>query len=1215
MIAEIIGVGGDLTDPEQLRRFSLLLLDELGGCDVRLGATAAAGTNVQRLRGAVSKALGRADIVFLIGGMGASEEDITKATVCEGLGRRLVLHQPSLERIRAAYERAGRQMPRPIAKLAMMPEESVVFPGARGLTPGCALSAGQQFILMLPASEKELVPMVRASVVPYLAKFSSAALGTRAINVFGKSAADVKQAIRRYLAMSNPTVTVEEKDAETRVLITTRAKSKSEASALSEPVIKAILGLLGDSVYGVDQSSLQNVVIGALRANRITMAVGEAGTDGLLTRLLEKIPSSESAFPFGVTANSQRNKQDALKISEKLLKKHDAVSEQIAVAMADGARVQGETTVGIGITGEESKKNVLFYVAVCDRQSAWVKKLSLPKATPYSQAQYLACLTALDLARRVIAALPARFAGANPLELALSGKIPQVLEGEAVLPDAKGRAASKKQRPVAAVGGGAAVAAPKRGFFASVFPARGDSAGEVMRKLILWIAIIVFVVSGVYLGNFYYQSYHNKALTAEISDMYIQGMGDNTTLTVPDDYPSGYQKKFANLYAINEDVAGWIKIPDTQISYPVVQYVDNIYYNRRDFYRQQNQHGVPWLEYRSTLEPQADNYVIYGHNMADGQMFGELMKYKPTVEGLDFLQKHPIITMDDVYRDNEYKIMAVFITNAKEEYGDIFYYNYYTDLSDKTVFDEFVSEVTARSYYTSDVDVKHGDQFITLSTCSYEYGPVSADAHVRTVVVGRRLRPGEKSDGSSIEYHVNPTPKMPTGFTGGKSGVAQSQSTQTSSALAVNAGNAVLPGASASASQPASSVKSSSGLTQSELEELAYESQQAAKRKLQSELEEQERLEAEAEERRISREESRRESETAARLESERELARQSSEEAARRSSEEAVRLASEEAVRLASEEAARKSSEEAARQSSEEAARLASEEAARKSSEEAARSSSEALQEQSSDTTVLSAMSNEKLSITSGGKKISASAADLIPQVVMNEMGASFSDEALKAQAVAAYTFVKQQNQSGVIPALGMKTPSARVKNLCDEVLGQAVYYKDKLAFTPFYATSAGVSIASKDVWGGSYPYLVSVDSWVDELAPGYESSVTYSAAEVARRVKNALGVDLNRYSSDPNQWFEILGYADGGDRYVSRLSVGDKTVTGRSFRESVMGLRSAAFDISYNARADAFTFTAYGYGHGVGMSQNGAQLFWREEGWDYVQILEHYYPGTKVK
>ena len=146
-------------------------------------------------------------------------------------------------------------------------------------------------------------------------------------------------------------------------------------------------------------------------------------------------------------------------------------------------------------------------------------------------------------------------------------------------------------------------------------------------------------------------------------------------------------------------------------------------------------------------------------------------------------------------------IHIFFITNAKEAYGPIFYYNTYLDLGDQATFNTFVDEITSRSYYSSNVDVQFGDKFLMLSTCSYEFGPVSDDAHVRTVVVGRRVRDGEKADGSDITYSVNQNVKLPAGFAGGQATAEAVKNAKTESAAGLVP---ELPGASAAASAGAS---------------------------------------------------------------------------------------------------------------------------------------------------------------------------------------------------------------------------------------------------------------------------------------------------------------------------------------------------------------------------------------------------------------------------
>ncbi|GKH48388.1 nicotinamide-nucleotide amidohydrolase family protein [Anaerotruncus massiliensis (ex Togo et al. 2019)] len=1290
MIAEIIGVGAALAEDGALAANTRLLEKELGTCGIEVGASAAVGTSVQSLRAAIARALGRSDVVILMGGLGPGPDGIAKETVCEGLSRRLVMHEPSLKRMKEAYERAGRQMPQQVARLAMMPEQSVVFPGVRGVTPGCALSAGNQFLLMVPEDPREFVPMFQHSVMPYLAKFSDAAVVTRTVGVYGPDEKEMREKLGPILRSQNPAVAVYPRRGEFQVRVTARAADKAQASAICAPVVKEIEKRLGEAVFGVDCGPLPQVAAGLLAGAKLTVSLGEACTGGSLGELLSAAPGGAGTVAYGVSAYSDRIKQDSLGVSAKLLKKYGPVSPQTAAAMAQGAMEKGKSALGLAVTGnaggrgEDAKRTGTVHIALCDAKEVWTRSLSLPKDTPPEAIRYAACLAALDLVRLYITALPGRLPGGAPLKDAAAGRLSAPAAAGA---KGEGPGAQKK----------------KRGFLAAVFPARGDAPADVVRKLILIVAVCVFIGSAAYLVSFYGGSAKNRSQNEEIAKAYSAALGieDDGNIEVPDGYPAGYQKKFANLYQINEDVAGWLSIDGTQVNYPVVHYIDNSYYLRRDFYRKDNKYGIPWLEANDSMEPQSDNYIIYGHNMTDGQMFGELMKYKgasgtkdfanPTA-GIEYLREHPVISFDDVYRDNDYKIMAVFITNAKEAYGPIFYYNTYLDLGDQATFNTFVDEITSRSYYSSNVDVQFGDKFLMLSTCSYEFGPVSDDAHVRTVVVGRRVRDGEKADGSDITYSVNQNVKLPAGFAGGQATAEAVKNAKTESAAGLVP---ELPGASAAASAGASgaaggssaaaSPSSSQSAAQTEYDDRALgyadDAQYALKKAREARDEAQNYLDragrgsAGASEARGAADKAAQAMDRAKQAyydaldasDLAREIYEKHPSGVTKQAYQDALAAANsakkefEKAEQYAdeAESIARDKEKESASSSSSTASTVtppASSEAAPPpassetpppppaSSETAASSeapppsepepepepepspeSSQPVEEtgggdeggegetQVAAATVRSS-ANDKLTIVTGGKKTTGRATDIVARVVMNEMGAGFEEEAIKAQAVAAYTFIKQQNKSGITPYLGTRTPSDEVYDAVEEVAGEAVYYKNKLAFTPFYATSAGVTIASEDVWGGSYPYLVSVDSEIDEMARNYEVSVKLSADAVAKKVKSALKIDLYDYSDDPDDWFDIEDYTEGG-MYVKSVRVGRKTVTGRVLRENVLGLRSAAFEIDYSSRRDEFTFTTYGYGHGVGMSQTGANLYAAEEGWDYLDILKHYYPGTKVK
>lgn len=238
---------------------------------------------------------------------------------------------------------------------------------------------------------------------------------------------------------------------------------------------------------------------------------------------------------------------------------------------------------------------------------------------------------------------------------------------------------------------------------------------------------------------------------------------------------------------------------------------------------------------------------------------------------------------------------------------------------------------------------------------------------------------------------------------------------------------------------------------------------------------------------------------------------------------------------------------------------------------------------------------------------------------MVQNEVGNSTEWESTKAMAVASYSYIKYYNDYlGRAPTLRLSSvePGDRVKACVKEVLGQAVYYNGQYANCTYFSISCGVTTTAQSVWGTTqYPYLVSVDSSIEE---GYSYSwspfskdYTYTPEQMAERMNSALGTSLDPANDDPATWLEITSRTDG--KYVGTVRVGNTTTTGRKIRESILGLRSHAFDISYDVDSRIFTVTTYGYGHGVGMSQTGSMLYARQ-GWTYVQILNHYYPGTTV-
>ncbi len=264
----------------------------------------------------------------------------------------------------------------------------------------------------------------------------------------------------------------------------------------------------------------------------------------------------------------------------------------------------------------------------------------------------------------------------------------------------------------------------------------------------------------------------------------------------------------------------------------------------------------------------------------------------------------------------------------------------------------------------------------------------------------------------------------------------------------------------------------------------------------------------------------------------------------------------------------------------------------------------------------------DETLSYSVGGSVRRMNAYDLVCQVMENETRGNLASEALKAHVVATYTMIKYHNAAGTAPEVLLNSNvSTAVKNAVDAVLGVAVHYNDRYANTVYHSTSCGATTSSQAVWGGALPYLVSVTSDYDSQSPYYRSSYVISEDDFADKVRRVYGITLD---GDPEDWISVYHDAPGG--YVGTVEIGGETrsqggsygtgaITGRSVRERLLAfaLRSHCFDVEYNASRQRFEFTVYGYGHGVGMSQYGAH-FMALDGYDYVEILEHYYTGTEI-
>ncbi|MGN1415656.1 MAG: class B sortase [Oscillospiraceae bacterium] len=291
----------------------------------------------------------------------------------------------------------------------------------------------------------------------------------------------------------------------------------------------------------------------------------------------------------------------------------------------------------------------------------------------------------------------------------------------------------------------------KVSFFRGLFPMKGDSVWEIIRKIIFLIAVIVFITAAVLLIINLVQS--RQAVEDQKKDEEIIVTTVATTIdengevvTIPPTEEEILEHNFSVMEYyknINPDVVGFIELEGCGIAQPVVQTDDNDYYLTHTYYNGVNQAGSIFMDYRCTVTEDyvSPNIVLYGHNQRDGTMFGNLKKYK---YDLDFYAENPVVTFNTEFESGQYVIFAFFVTNTLEKQdsrGEVFHYHDYIEtLSNPGTFGWYMSQVNRRNQIISPVDVTYGDRLLVLSTCSNEY------ADSRFVVFARKLREGETVD-------------------------------------------------------------------------------------------------------------------------------------------------------------------------------------------------------------------------------------------------------------------------------------------------------------------------------------------------------------------------------------------------------------------------------------------------------------------------------------
>ena len=383
MKAEIMAVGTEILLGDILNTNARYLSRELALLGVGVYYQTVVGDNEERLLNAFKLAFERADMVITTGGLGPTDDDITKETGGQFFNLKMVENEEAVKNVKDYFK--GREMPKSNRKQGFVPEGATVFYNHNGTAPGCMIEKDGKILIMLPGPPYETEPMFEEYVLPFLKKKSGFTIISKVLHLSGIGESAAAEVLSDIMSESeNPTIAPYAKPNEMIFRVSGRGESEEEAKNIIKPAVEEIYKRLGKYIYGEDGCTLEEAVIKELVKRNLTLATAESCTGGLIAGKIVDYPGASEVFLDGVVSYSNESKVKRLGVREETLDKYGAVSEETAREMAEGVVKALSADVGISTTGvagpgggTDEKPVGLIYMAVSIKGKTTVKKLNL----------------------------------------------------------------------------------------------------------------------------------------------------------------------------------------------------------------------------------------------------------------------------------------------------------------------------------------------------------------------------------------------------------------------------------------------------------------------------------------------------------------------------------------------------------------------------------------------------------------------------------------------------------------------------------------------------------------------------------------------------------------------------------------------------------------------------------------------------------------------
>ncbi len=406
MNAEIIAVGSEMLTQDRVDTDSLWLTGKLNDLGVEVKQKMIVGDDRDRLAAAIAAALDRVPVLILTGGLGPTEDDVTREAVAQALHRRLLFSQEICDWIEARFKRFGRQMAEINKRQAFLIDGAEALPNPNGTAPGQWIDMPGGMLILLPGPPRELKPMFDDHCLPRLKeRLPQAFIRTRFFRAAGIGESDLDAIIAPiYKPYTNPVTTILAAEGDVQVHLRAQCSTAEEAESLVEELGAKILSALGQRVYSTNGDPLEVAVGHMLCARQATLAVAESCTAGLLGGRVTEVPGSSAWFLGGFQVYGTAMKTRLLGLDEKLVDGHGVVSEAVACAMADSARDRTGATYALSITGEAGPESATagiepgtVWIGVATPEGVDAKMFRFPSGR--SRVRLFAVQTALNLLR------------------------------------------------------------------------------------------------------------------------------------------------------------------------------------------------------------------------------------------------------------------------------------------------------------------------------------------------------------------------------------------------------------------------------------------------------------------------------------------------------------------------------------------------------------------------------------------------------------------------------------------------------------------------------------------------------------------------------------------------------------------------------------------------------------------------------------------------